>query len=185
MEGGFKRVERVNQLLQEELGALLVNGVMDPRVGFVTVTEVRCADDLRSARVYVSVYGSDEQREQSLAGLQDAAGFLRRELKNRIRLRHIPQLTFAQDTTLDQAMRLEALLHAAKEGAADAPGEGESEVVPVHTDRSALADTAQELAHARAEKQQQRRATQQEPGQRSRRSRTSRRGGARRSKRHS
>lgn len=182
MDGAYKRTERVNQLLQKELGDLLVNGVMDPRVGFVTVTEVRCADDLRTARVYVSVYGSDEERSQSLDGLRDAAGFLRRELKNRVRLRYIPQLTFSQDTTLDQALRLDALLHAAREGAHDAPEPLEEEVVPVHTDRSARAEIAQQLLQAQAEQKKQH-DPRAHPGARGRHGRV-KRGGGRRGKRH-
>ena len=146
-QAGFKRTERVSQLIQKELGNLLVKDLMDPRVGFVTVTEVRVTDDLRSARVYVSVYGTDEERQASLDGLSDAAGYLKSQLGRRIHLRYTPNLTFALDTTLDEAERLDALINAASDGATDSPGEQPRTVVPVQTSRSELAASAEALAN--------------------------------------
>jgi ribosome-binding factor A len=140
-----KRAERVGQLIQQELADLLTNKLMDPRVGFVTVTEVRVADDLKNARVFVSIYGDDDARQRTLDGLHEAGGFLRHELGRRVKLRYTPELSFALDNTLDQAMRLERLLQAAKEPGqdADAAGDGaQAEVVPVVTARSAQAAQA-------------------------------------------
>lgn len=116
-----KRGHRVAQLVQQELGRLLVEGLKDPRIGFTTVTEVRLTPDLRAGEVYVSVIGQDAERQESLAGLKAAAGFLRRALGQRLQLRYVPHLNFVLDITLDQAQRLEAVLAAARAGAAEAP----------------------------------------------------------------
>ncbi len=165
-ESAFKRAHRVAQVLQQELGALIGNELKDPRVGFVTVTEVRPADDLRTARVFVSVYGTDEVRQLTIIGLQEAAGFLKRELARRVNMRFTPALTFVLDTTLDQAEHLDRLLDEAKRGSADIDIEGESESersapqageplaepVPVKTARSELAERAAELESQPAKK---------------------------------
>lgn len=171
MEGAHKRTDRVNQLLQKELGDLLVNGVMDPRVGFVTVTEVRCSPDLRSARVFVSVYGSDEEQAHTLDGLRDAAGFLRRELGRRVRLRYVPEISFNQDNTLDQAQRLEELLHAAQTGAVQAPEATPQELAPVRTSRSERAERAEGLAKARAARRREQRSSRSSRSPRARKKR--------------
>ena len=116
-----KRSHRVAQLIQEELGRLLVEGLKDPRVGFVTVTEVRVSDDLRTACAYVSIFGTTEVRQTSLTGLRAAAGFLKRELGHRLQLRYTPHLTFAHDATLDHAQRVDDLLNAVARGEHEAP----------------------------------------------------------------
>lgn len=143
----FKRAERVSQLIQKELGNLLIKDLMDPRVGFVTVTEVRASDDLRSARVFVSVYGSDEERQASIEGLRDAAGYLRTQLGRRIHLRYTPNLTFALDTTLDEADRLSDLISAASDGAVDSPQTQPRPVLPVQTPRTEQVASAETLAN--------------------------------------
>jgi len=136
----YKRADRVSHLIQQELGQLLVNGVKDLRIGFVTVTEVRLTDDLRSARVYISIFGDESERASSLSGLQDAAGYLKRELSQRIRLRYTPNLTFHHDTTLDRAARLEELLASTrKNDAIDSAESDEDAIVRAETSRSALA----------------------------------------------
>ena len=157
-ESAFKRALRVGQVLQRELGALIGNELKDPRVGFVTVTEVRPADDLRTARVYVSIYGAEDARESTLTGLQEAAGFLKRELSRRVNMRFTPSLTFVLDDTLDQAERLDKLLAEAylgpgEETAGDAP----AEVIPVKTARSELAERAAQLERPPAKKARPRR----------------------------
>ncbi len=116
-----KRAPRVAHVLHQELGRLLVEGVKDPRVGFVTITEVRLTDDLRSCWVYVSIIGDADSRAGSLNGLRGAAGYLRHALGKRLKLRYVPQLSFVHDTTLDQAQRLEQVLGAAFAGATTAP----------------------------------------------------------------
>jgi ribosome-binding factor A len=132
-----KRSQRVGQLVQEELGRLLVEGLKDPRVGFVTVTEVRLSDDLRAAHVYVSIFGADEARQESLEGLRAAAGFLRREIGHRLKLRYAPTLTFALDDSLDRAQRVQVLLSAVARGEHETPEDVPLEALPpVHTSRT-------------------------------------------------
>ena len=140
-----KRPDRVGHMVQQELANLLVNEVKDPRVGFVTVTEVRMSPDLRNANVFVSILGPDEQRAQSMEGLRAATGYLRREVGKRLKLRFIPELAFSNDTSLDQAARLEQVFSAIKRGEADAP-EGEFEpLVEAETIRSEMQEVARRV----------------------------------------
>jgi ribosome-binding factor A len=109
-----RRTERVNDLLQEELSDLLRRQVKDPRLsGLVTVTEVDISTDLRHARVFVSVMGSDEEREEALQALDAARPFLRRELGKRLAIRRIPDLDFRRDDSLERGARLLALIEEA------------------------------------------------------------------------
>jgi ribosome-binding factor A len=100
---------------------LLARGVKDPRVGFVTITEVRLPGDLRQATVYVSILGDPEQQQSSLRGLRAAAGYLRREVGRSLKMRYNPELRFVTDSTLEKARRLDALLAAAAAGNVDTP----------------------------------------------------------------
>ncbi|MFQ5816714.1 MAG: 30S ribosome-binding factor RbfA [Terriglobia bacterium] len=105
-----RRPQRVGEQIREEISSLLLRELKDPRIGFATVTAVRVSPDLRHARVYVSVLGSAEQRQESLRGLEAASSFLRRELSHRLRMHHVPALRFELDTTLEQGARIEELL---------------------------------------------------------------------------
>jgi ribosome-binding factor A len=97
--------------LQVELADLIQRELKDPRVGFVTVTEVRMSPDLKHARVYVSVFeGEEEKKQESVDALQRAEGFLRHSLGRRLRLRYVPALRFVVDDTLDHSARIEELL---------------------------------------------------------------------------
>ena len=103
------RMRRVDEGIRQVIGEA-VSDLKDPRVGFVTVTDVRTSPDLRHARVYVSVLGSEAEREDSLAGLASAHGYLQGRVAGELRLKRTPELTFAYDSTTDRAMRVEALL---------------------------------------------------------------------------
>ena len=106
-----RRMERVNGLLREEIADLLSSQVNDPRLrGIITITQVRTATDLRSARVYVSVMGAEAVRQEALAGIQSSASYLRRELRSRVSLRHVPFLTFQLDDAMLEANRLMQLI---------------------------------------------------------------------------
>lgn len=107
---GSHRAERVADLIRRELGELLEREVKDPRVGFVTVTRVEVTRDLRIARVAVTILGEGPQEKESLRGLAAAQGFLRRELAQRLGLRHTPELEFHLDRSLEAEQRMEALL---------------------------------------------------------------------------
>jgi ribosome-binding factor A len=119
-----RRSERLGDEVRQELAGIIDRQLKDPRVGFVTVTRVRLTADLRSARVYVGVLGDEPARERSLAGLQSAVGFLRRQLGRRLRLRHTPELAFFYDEGLDATERVAQLL---TENVPESPPEDEPE----------------------------------------------------------
>jgi ribosome-binding factor A len=104
------RQERISDQIKEEISRMLLREIRDPRIGFVTITGTSVSPDLRNARVFVSVLGAPEVREDSLRALNSAAGFLRRSLFKRLRLRHSPVLEFVLDDSLDRGERIERLL---------------------------------------------------------------------------
>jgi ribosome-binding factor A len=108
------RAQRVADRIQVELADILQRRLKDPRHGFITVTGVDVADDLRSARVFISTL-DDDQLEPTMATLDRARGFIRSELGRRIRLRHTPELFFRADRSLERAMRVMELLNELRE----------------------------------------------------------------------
>ena len=111
-----RRTERINELLRQELSDLLRRHVKDPRLGgLVTVTEVEVSADLRHARVFVSVMGSEEERDEAFRALETARPFLRRELGKRLSTRRTPDLSFRRDDSLERGARLLALIDEASE----------------------------------------------------------------------
>jgi ribosome-binding factor A len=104
-----QRTERIQKLAKQVLGEA-IHDLKDPRVGFVTITAVRVTPDLRHARVFVSVLGSDEERTLTMAGLSSAKAHLRTELGRQMRLKYLPELEFDLDTGPEEAQRLEGLL---------------------------------------------------------------------------
>ena len=105
-----RRTLQVGEFLREELTDIIRREVKDPRVGFMTVTEVEVTPDLRQARVYVSVLGSDEERAETLAALRSASRFIRFHLKPRLRMRQIPELEFRDDRSMEHAQRIDRAL---------------------------------------------------------------------------
>ena len=105
-----KRLDRVNQLLKEEISILLQRELKDPRLGFVSVTEVEAAQDLRTAKVFVSVLGDEAQWTSSMAALASARGFIRNWLRQHLDLRVTPELDFRPDRSMEHAARIQALL---------------------------------------------------------------------------
>ena len=105
-----ERMRRVDEAVREVLGDALSQDLKDPRVGFVTVTQVKTSPDLRHARVYVSVLGPPDEQEATLAGLRSAHGFLQRRLAGQLRLKNTPELEFELDDTAARAARLEHLI---------------------------------------------------------------------------
>jgi ribosome-binding factor A len=105
------RIERVNQLIRQEISQLLQRQVKDPRLeSFVAVTEVDTTPDLRYARVFVSYMGSQEEKQAMLKGLEAAANFLRNQLARRLRLRRIPELSFEWDDSIERGTHLLQLI---------------------------------------------------------------------------
>ncbi|MCC6793335.1 MAG: 30S ribosome-binding factor RbfA [Thermomicrobiales bacterium] len=122
-----RRTRQVGEFLKEELTDIIRREVKDPRVGFMSLTEVEMAPDLRSARVYVSVLGTDEERAATLAALRSAAGFIRHHLKPRLRMRQIPELDFRDDRSMEHAAEISrAITEIQREAAARPVSEGDA-----------------------------------------------------------
>ena len=110
-----KRSDRVGHLIQMEISNLLLHRVKDPRIGFVTVTHVGVAPDMKSARVFYSVMGGEKAQAECQKGLVKAAGFLQREIGTALRLRYTPHLTFEYDDTIDRRMEIDQVLRQIKQ----------------------------------------------------------------------
>jgi ribosome-binding factor A len=104
------RMRRVDEAMREVLSGAITSELKDPRVGFVTVTSVDTAPDLRQARVFVSVLGTGSERRRSLDGLRSAHGYLQRRVADELHLKHTPTLDFVYDDTAEKAQRIETLL---------------------------------------------------------------------------
>jgi ribosome-binding factor A len=109
------RMRRVDEAVREVLSDAIAKDLLDPRVGFVTVTGVKTSPDLRHARVYVSILGDGQARSNSLEGLRSAHGFLQRRVATELHLKHTPMLEFDYDETVDRAMRISRLIEEGSE----------------------------------------------------------------------
>ncbi|MFN8533960.1 MAG: 30S ribosome-binding factor RbfA [Dehalococcoidia bacterium] len=106
-----RRIERVNELLREELSQLIMLDLRDPRAsGMISITAVETSPDLRHATVYVSVLGGEAERMNSVAALRQAAGYLRHQLRDRVQLRVVPVLEFRIDPSVQEGQRIDELL---------------------------------------------------------------------------
>jgi len=107
-----RRVSRVGALIQEEVSQMVLHQIKDDRVGagMVSITLVDVSGDLQHAKIYVSIYGTDEAREETMAGLKSATGFVRRELGKRLRLRRTPEIIFIEDRGIERGNRILTLL---------------------------------------------------------------------------
>jgi ribosome-binding factor A len=105
-----ERMRRVDTAVRQVLGDALSQNLKDPRVGFVTVTDVSTSPDLRHARVYVSILGTPEEQQASLEGLRSAHGYLQARVARELRLKNTPELDFILDDTAEKAFRVERLL---------------------------------------------------------------------------
>lgn len=108
-----RRISRVASLIQQEVSSMLLNDIKDDRVGagMVSVTDVDVSGDLQHAKIYVSIYGTEEAKTETMAGLKSATGYVRRELGQRIRLRRTPEVVFIEDRALERGDRMLALLN--------------------------------------------------------------------------
>ncbi|MDQ0214257.1 ribosome-binding factor A [Oikeobacillus pervagus] len=104
------RANRVGEQMKKELSEIISQKIKDPRVGFVTITDVQVTGDLQQAKVYITVLGDEHVREETLKGLSKAKGFIRSEIGQRIRLRKTPELLFEFDESIDYGNRIETLL---------------------------------------------------------------------------
>jgi ribosome-binding factor A len=120
------RLARLRELFKVEISAILHREMKDPRIGFVSVTDVEISPDLRHAKAFVSILGDAEAKAKTMAGLENAQGFIRTELGRRIRLRRIPEILFRLDESIERGVRVQHLLRrvteAKEKGARDVSG---------------------------------------------------------------
>ncbi|MBW4554727.1 MAG: 30S ribosome-binding factor RbfA [Trichormus sp. ATA11-4-KO1] len=108
-----RRISRVAELIKREVSQMLLNGIKDDRVGtgMVSVTDVDVSGDLQHAKIYVSIYGTEEAKAETMAGLRSATGFVRSELGARVRLRRTPEVIFIEDDSLERGTKVLTLLN--------------------------------------------------------------------------
>jgi len=111
---GQLRVDKVQELIKQEVSNMILRELKDPRIGFATVTQVAVSGDLRHAKIFVSLMGSEEQKLQTWEGLNSSLGFIRSELGKRIRLRYTPEINLQWDTSLDHSVKIQKLLDEVK-----------------------------------------------------------------------
>lgn len=116
------RVDRLREQMKAEISDILRREMKDPRLGFVSVTDVEVSQDLRHAKVYVSILGDETAKKDTIDALQGAAGFVRTEMARRIHLRHTPEIIFRLDESIERGARIFELLEQVK---GDAVSEGE------------------------------------------------------------
>ena len=104
------RAERVGEQMKQEIMDIVNNKVKDPRVGFLTITDVELTNDLSHAKIFLTVLGSDKEVENTFKALEKATGFIKSELGSRMRLRIIPDLTFEYDESIEYGNKIERML---------------------------------------------------------------------------
>ncbi len=111
-----RRISRVAELIKREVSLMLLQDIKDDRVGagMVSVTDVDVSGDLQHAKIYVSIYGTDEARAETMAGLKSATGYIRSELGHRVRLRRTPEVVFQEDRSIERGTRVLSLLNQIK-----------------------------------------------------------------------
>jgi len=130
-----QRTDRVDELLRQEIGVLLAKEIADPRIGFVTITDVETAPDLRHAKVWVSIIGGKADQKETLRALQHSMGFIRHELGRTLRIKRIPDLHVHLDETAERGTRILQLLADIESGASPAPDVPVTESLPTPVPR--------------------------------------------------
>jgi len=111
----YKRHERVQHLIQEEVSNIIEYKISDPRIGLVTVVSVDLSPDLSSAKIHLSLYGSQEERQKSKKGLISAKSFIRSELAKRLAMRYVPEIALKFDETIEYSFHISEILEELKE----------------------------------------------------------------------
>ncbi|MFN4180427.1 MAG: 30S ribosome-binding factor RbfA [Armatimonadota bacterium] len=106
----YRRIERANELLREIIGDFLVHRLRDPRLQFVTITEVQLSPDFQHGKVFFTVLGGEQREQEALAALESAESLIREEINRNVHWRFIPRLTFVVDKRIEKAMSVLALL---------------------------------------------------------------------------
>lgn len=117
------RMRRVNEAIKEIIGTALTQDLKDPRIGFVTLTGVDTASDLTHAKVFVSVYGKQAEKDATLEGLRAARPYLQRLISEELKVKRTPTLEFLYDASVDQGMRIQAILRSSGPLATDTAAE--------------------------------------------------------------
>lgn len=112
----YNRPERVAEEIRKEIATMLFGEIHDTRIGFVTITKVQLSKDMRQAKVYFSMMGTEEEKEKTMQGLQSASGYMRREIGKRLKLRYFPELAFKFDDSLEYASKIEKIIKDIKSG---------------------------------------------------------------------
>lgn len=100
---------KVSQAIKKEIADILSREIKDPRIGFITITDVTMHDDLKIATVYFTVFGDEVQKDDAMQGLESASGYIRRLVGKRVRLKTVPEIVFKYDETLDKSKKLDEL----------------------------------------------------------------------------
>lgn len=108
------RLERLRELIKSEFGQILQRDLKDPRIGFVSVTDVEVSNDYSHVKIFVSILGNDQEKKQTMEGLESAKGFIRTELGQRIRMRYTPEIHLIVDESMERGSRIMALLNEVK-----------------------------------------------------------------------
>lgn len=111
-----QRARRVSEEIKKEVAKIIRDNVKDPRVGFVTITSVDLSGDLSVAKIYFSVMGEQNTIDETVTALESAKGYIRREIGQRIKLRHVPEINFVYDHSIEQGTHIDALLEKIKQG---------------------------------------------------------------------
>ena len=112
-----KRINRISEEVKKVVSDFIQNEIKDPRIsGMPSVNKVSVTKDLRFAKIYISVLGSEEDKESTIEGLQNAKGFVRKEIGNRINLRHVPEPIFLLDESIEQALYMSKLIEEVNRG---------------------------------------------------------------------
>ncbi|MEK6591212.1 MAG: 30S ribosome-binding factor RbfA, partial [Nitrospinota bacterium] len=106
----FKRSERVSELMREEISSILMRELKDPRIGFITLTRIELTQDLRNAKIFVSIMGGEDEKKNTMKGLESASGFIKWELRKRLRLKIIPEIIFKIDTSIEHSDKISRIL---------------------------------------------------------------------------
>ena len=107
----FKRSQRIQELLLEEISKLLQSGLKDPRIGFTTLTRVEVSDNLKHAKVFVSVMGTEKEKSDTLEALKSAKGFIRNSLGKNLYLRYLPELEFKIDENAEHVEKITKIIN--------------------------------------------------------------------------
>ena len=123
----YPRSYRVGELILKNISEIISRGLKDPRIGFVTLTAVDVTSDLRYAKVFYTVIGSDKERADSVVGIEKATPYIRRQLASKLTMRHTPELTFVYDESIEYGNRIDSILKDINDESVNNPGDSEQD----------------------------------------------------------